>query len=302
MIVRPKNDIVEIFGYAPDDLSIEARSLWNLGACPFINKTCSKTNSDQSIIYGTCSVTTSFGDCVVCPNRLYENNYATLHKVAIDAFGNNITFLMFDDFIPLRGNKEEYVVALGHNSGKEVKIGTQLSMDWVLAKIKDGKLISYVGVEVQSIDITNNYRDNWYAYKNINKSTTIIPRSEHGMNWANVHKRLIPQLIRKGIVYSKSNLVASGLYFILPDIVYKKFEDIIGKDIPLVDYRSPTVITVHTYSLSSDKVEHSKQRGLILEREMRFELGEFSKRFISGVNLPSGDDLDIAVKKVLGVN
>lgn len=300
MIERPKNDIVEIFGYAPDDLTKDARSLWNLGACPFVNKACTKSNSDQTIVYGTCSVTTTFGHCVVCPNRIYEKNYKSLRKVAADAFGKETKFLMYEEFIPKRSSINECVVALGQNSGKEVKLGNKLSMDWVLAKVKRGELIEYVGIEVQSIDITNNYRDNWYAYKNINKNTSSIPRSEHGLNWANVHKRLIPQLIRKGLIYAKSNLVSNGLYFILPDIVYRKFEDIIGRDIPLVNHKASDVLTVHTYSLS-DKVEHGKQRHLVAEREIRFELEEFSKRFISGTNLPTGEELDNAVRRGLGL-
>lgn len=112
------------------------------------------------------------------------------------------------------------------HSGHEIKLQQSCSMDWVLAKIENARLVEYTGIEVQSIDITNNYRDNWYAYKNISENA-IIPRSEHGMNWANVHKRLIPQIIRKSLIYSRSSFVNSGLYFIVPDIVYKKFEDII---------------------------------------------------------------------------
>lgn len=301
MINRPKNDIVEIFGYASDDLTQDARSLWNLGACPFINKACSKSNSEQTIVYGTCSVTTTFGDCVICPNRMYEMNYKSLRRVAIDAFGDDIKFLMYEEFIPRRSSINECIVALGQNSGKEVKLGNKLSMDWVLAKVKNGQLIEYIGVEVQSIDITNNYRDNWYAYKNLNEKTSIIPRSEHGLNWANVHKRLIPQLIRKGLIYAKSNLVPSGLYFVVPDIVYNKFEEIIGSDIPLVDYKAPDILTVHTYSLS-ENVAHGQQRHLILERQIKFKLDEFSKRFISGANLPTGEELDFAVRKGLGLN
>lgn len=299
MIIRPKNDIVEIFGYSPDDLGKEARTLWNLGACPFVNKACSKSNSEQTVVYGTCSVTTTFGDCVICPNRLYEKNYKSLRKVSEDAFGKDLEFLTFEQFIPRRSSTEECVVALGQNSGKEVKLGNKLSMDWVLARVKNGELLEYVGIEVQSIDITNNYRDNWYAYKNLNKDTTVIPRSEHGLNWANVHKRLIPQLIRKGLIYAKSDLVSKGLYFVLPDIVYKKFEDVIGKDIPLVNHKASDILTVHTYSLS-EQVEHGDQRSLIAERELSFELEEFSRRFTSGVNLPTGEELDDAVRKVLG--
>ncbi|MHA2734019.1 hypothetical protein [Vibrio campbellii] len=301
MIERPKNDIVEIFGYAPDDLTNDARTLWKLGACPFVNKACSKANSEQTVIYGTCSVTTAFGDCVICPNRIYEDNYKALKKVAIDAFGEGIEFLTFEEFIPRRSSSTECIVALGQNSGKEIKLGNKLSMDWVLARVSNGELIEYVGIEVQSIDITNNYRDNWYAYKHLDKNTTVIPKSKHGMNWANVHKRLIPQLIRKGIIYSKSDLVSNGLYFVLPDIVYKKFEEVIGADIPLVQHRGSDILTVHTYSLS-DTVEHGKQRHLKVEREIRFELEEFSNRFISGATLPTGIELDGAIRKVLGVN
>ena len=230
-VQRPQNDIVEIFGYAPNDTSTVCRSLWTLGACPFVETPCSKSNHDKTIVYGTCSVTTRFGDCVICPNRLYANHFATLKEVSADAFGD-VPFYTYQEYIQHRSDPTACVVALGMHSGHEIKLQQSCSMD-VLAKIENARLVEYTGIEVQSIDITNNYRDNWYAYKNISENA-IIPRSEHGMNWANVHKRLIPQIIRKSLIYSRSSFVNSGLYFIVPDIVYKKFEDIIGSDIPLV--------------------------------------------------------------------
>ena len=300
MIARPKKDLVEIFGYAPDDTTTQCRSLWELSACPFINKQCTKANHDGSIIYGTCSVTSPYGDCVICPNRLYENNYAVLRKVASEAFDKNLKFLMYEQFIPVREKAKNCIVALGQNSGKEVKIGTSLSMDWVLARIQNGRLVEYVGVEVQSIDITGNYRDAWHSYKNLTKKTKLIPGSKHGMNWANVHKRLIPQIIRKGTIYARSNMVKSGLYFVVPDIVYRKFEDIIGHDIPLLEKGGKDVLTIHTYELSPFK-RHGEQRTLLMKRNIRFSLDEFSQRFVAGPNLPSGELLDGAVKRVLGV-
>ena len=301
MTTRPANkDLVEIFGYAPDDLTPHVRSLWNLGACPFVNRSCSKTNHDTSIVYGTCSVTTTFGDCIICPNRIYANNYATLRAVSADAFGEEIEFLLFNKYIERRDEKGKFVVALGQNSGKEVKIGRSLSMDWILAKLENSVLTEYIGIEVQSIDITNNYRDCWYAYKNITPETKSIPASEHGMNWANVHKRLIPQIIRKGVVYSSSKLVKSGLYFILPDVVYRKFEDIIGADIPLVHDKGANILTIHTYALSEPVPAHGSQRTLIPVRKLRVSLDEFAHRFISGPNLPTGTQLDEAVKHILG--
>ncbi len=296
---RPSRDLAELFGYAPDDQTEQCRSLWKLSACPFTNRQCTKTNHDSSIIYGTCSVVTQFGDCIICPNRMYENDYASLKTISKEVFGETYRLLMYEQFIPVRRKVKSCVVALGQNSGREVKIGTQLSMDWVLAKIDNGELVEYTGVEVQSIDITGNYRDAWYSYKNIAKETSIAP-SEHGMNWANVHKRLIPQIIRKGEIYSRSEYVKSGLHFIVPEIVYCKFEEIIGRDIPLLDKGGRNVLTIHTYDLSPP-VKHGEQRHLVRNRIIKVSLDEFSQRFIAGPNLPSGEELDFAVHRVLGL-
>lgn len=298
IVKRPKNDIVEIFGYAPNDTTKTCRSLWSLGACPFISLPCSKTNHDQTIVYGTCSVTTAFGDCIICPNRFYANHYETLKNVAIDAFGN-IPFFTYQDYVRHRSEAESCVVTLGMHSGHEIKLGKSCSMDWVLARISGTELAEYTGVEVQSIDITNNYRDNWYAYKNI-QPNALIPRSEHGLNWANVHKRLIPQIIRKSLIYSRSRYVKSGLYFIVPDIVYRKFEEIIGTDIPLVSEKGPDIITVHTYALDHPVAE-GEIRNIVPVRKLKFMMRDFSDRFIRGPNLPAAEELDAAVKNTLGL-
>ena len=304
-INRPNKDLIEIFGHSPDDLTLSARSLWNLGACPFTHEPCTKKNHDSSIVYGTCTVTANANGqtCIICPNRLYADKYAALRKVAGEAFGTDIEFLMFGQYVARRTEKKKFVVALGHNSGKEVKIEKSMSMDWVLALVNGDKLEGYVGIEVQSIDITGNYRDSWYAYKNLKKgnATVDIPKSAHGLNWANVHKRLMPQIIRKGLIYSRSKYVTHGLYFIVPDIVYQKFEDIIGSDIATEIDDSPSTITIHTYQVS-ESPPHGEMRKLEIVRQHKISLEEFSSRFINGPNLPSGDDLDSAVKSVLRVS
>lgn len=297
-VKRPKNDITEIFGYSPNDTTPESRSLWNIGACPFVSAPCSKTNHDKTIVYGTCSVTTSYGDCIICPNRFYADNYATLKAVSLDAFGD-IPFYTYGDYVKNRGQDLTCAVALGMHSGHEIKLGQQCSMDWVIAKIINSKLAEYTGIEVQSIDITNNYRDCWYAYRNIKKNAE-IPQSRHGLNWANVHKRLIPQIIRKSLIYSRSSLVRSGLYFIVPDIVYRKFEDILGNDIPECSNKAPDVITVCAYSLGKP-VSEGKIRDIFLSRKIRFKMKDFTDRFISGPNLPSAEDLDTAIRRALGI-
>ncbi|MBQ9405295.1 MAG: hypothetical protein IJU37_00980 [Desulfovibrio sp.] len=297
-VTRPKNDIVEIFGHAPNDTSLECRSLWSAGVCPFTALQCSKTNHDKSVIYGTCSVTTAFGDCIVCPNRLYANSFNVLRNVAKDAFNEALPFYTYQEYMKHKADRGACVVALGMHSGHEVKLGQSCSMDWVLAGVESSRLFAYAGIEVQSIDITNNYRDNWYAYKNI-KEGAAIPRSEHGMNWANVHKRLIPQIFRKSLIYSRSQYVRTGLYFIVPEIVYRKFEGILGLDMPRVSKKAPDVITVHTYALG-EQVSEGCIRDIVPIRKERFKRKDFSDRFLSGPNLPSPLDLDAAVIKALG--
>ena len=295
---RPKRDLVEIFGYAPDDMSTACRSLWTLGACPFTEAPCVKTNHDKTVVYGVCSVTTKYGDCVVCPNRLYADGKAVLKRVAKDAFGS-LPFYSYQEFVRRRDVAEPCVVALGINSGNEVRVPQLGSMDWVLARIEELKLTEYTGIEVQSVDVTGNYRDAWHAYRRLEEGD-VVPSSEHGMNWANVYKRLIPQILRKSLVYSRSSLVKNGLNFIAPEIVYQRFEDVIGADIPQVKEKGPDVITVYTYSLG-EIVSEGRIRKLEETRKIRFKFRDFAERVVSGPNLPTSEDLDGAVARALGV-
>ena len=70
-------------------------------------------------------------------------------------------------------------------------------------------------------------------------------------------------------------------------------------DIPIISNKGSNVLTIHTYDLSPPTI-HGQQRTLIDNRKIRVSLDEFSQRFISGPNLPTGDELDEAVKRVLG--
>lgn len=91
------------------------------------------------------------------------------------------------------------------------------------------------------------------------------------------------------------------MYFILPDIVYHKFEEILGDDIPVVDASGRETLTVYTYKLGP-AVAHGSQRTIERVRELRFTLKDLSERFISGPNLPDGEELDIVIRKTLGVD
>lgn len=287
-------DIVELFGFSPDDVSPIALKTWEEKSCPFTGGRCSKTNHDQSLIYGTCSVTNGISksegaEIIICPKRFYANTHTIFNDVIKQVWPDQSKNLVVGGSLADLKKKalttENPVVAFGQNSGKELQIRSNgtLSMDWVLQsyKIENGNLIpvDFVGIEIQSIDITGNYRDNWGAYKMIKEGVPVesIPNSGHGLNWANVHKRLIPQIIRKGNIYEKTNRCV-GFFFILPEPVYQKFEEVIG-EIDILDRPSKENLSVITLKLG-ENVDAGHIRNVEIVREVHYSLGDVAAAFI----------------------
>jgi hypothetical protein len=101
------------------------------------------------------------------------------------------------------------------------------------------------------------------------------------------------------LIYASSELVKHGLFFILPEIVYKKFEDIVGQ---IAANATPTkdVMTIHTYDLG-DPVPEGRIRKLRRVRTVKFYAKDFANAFIAGASLPSGGVLDRSVRTLLNV-
>lgn len=314
-VTADKRDIVEFFGYAPSDLSIQALNAWSNKVCPFLQQSCSKFNHDKSEVYGVCSVTNGVNknigsEVIICPKRLYAESFKSLHDVANLAWPNEVfDFVVggpnITSLLDIASHYESVVVAFGQGSGNEVSVSSangRLSMDWVLQKYKknpSGNLVpvSFVGVEVQSIDITGNYRDTWAAYEKMKMKLEVgqIPNSGHGLNWANVHKRLIPQIIRKGNVYSEANN-CTGFFFVLPDAVYIKFEEILGISDGkrmLSEQHAPSKsnLTIVTYNLGA-RVPEGHNRVLEKCRVINYRLVDVIEAFSSNQYSDSAIELD----------
>lgn len=268
----PSKDIVEMFGFAPDDVSEDSRRFFQSRCCPFLGSTCTKTNHDQSEIYGACSVTSGRNEVIICPKRLYANTYQPFQDVKTRIWGE-VPLIVGGSSQELRQKAlkhPECVVAFGQNSGGEVTINSngKLSIDWILQRYQKtaGRLIpvDFAALEVQSIDITGNYRDNFLAYKSLREGRPVnfIPLAGHGLNWANVHKRLIPQIIRKGNIYHHMGRCVAFV-FVLPKIVYEKFDKILG-DVEEEQSHSRENLTVFTYSLGKTTPAGS-MRKLVLD-------------------------------------
>jgi hypothetical protein len=101
------SDLCEIFGYAPDDTTDVARKQWKSQECPFVGGTCIKHSHPQNgkvVVYGTCSVVnkTRAGtgeEIILCAQRLYADNYRSLHAVINDATQLDLPFYLAHEYL-----------------------------------------------------------------------------------------------------------------------------------------------------------------------------------------------------------
>lgn len=98
----------------------------------------------------------------------------------------------------------------------EVKMAGFGNVDFVIADVQpDGEVDRFLSVELQAIDITGSI---FPAYQAIRAGADLPKRPTYGLNWDNVYKRYITQLIRKGYFHHhwKSKIVA-----VIPEQVYR---------------------------------------------------------------------------------
>lgn len=233
--------ITEFFGREP--LSPAARADAAATRCPFIGGNCIKPN------HGACSlafVTTPEEPIIACPNRLYAQNYKILSDIADRVFGMTSRLVKAGDIGTLAAAgalKGDEVAVFGKYWGQELplrrppgvdakKVGNYY-MDWILARVdSSGNLVEFFAVEVQTIDTTGNYGEQAVAYFAGNTFTDPQGRtpgySDSGMNWENVNKRILPQLIYKSHVLRREQKCAKGLFFVCPKQVLERVKQRLG--------------------------------------------------------------------------
>jgi hypothetical protein len=244
--------IWEIFGYRADDRSPKAKTALNTNTCPILNKTCIKRFNDKTVS-GVCTLKPiTSGPVICCPIRLYADQYKVLADVAFKAFGQNLQLSPGPDAVACaRATRKPCIAVFGKGWGRELRLPQKSGsggyfVDWVLARLDStGKLKEFIAVEVQTIDSTGNYRNGFEALKE-NRS---IVKTTAGLNWENVSKRILPQLIYKGQVLQREELCKKGLFFVCPEAVYKAITNRLGGEKSLVHYSlQPASITFAVYN------------------------------------------------------
>ena len=225
--------IAEFFGYRAEDNSATAQLAAVKQFCPFSSKPCSKILARDRVISGVCSVrqkTANSPNIICCPIRIYAEDYKMLKEVSEKAFSCNLNLYSGRNAVEKAKSEHGAIAVFGHGWGGELRLPQRQGqgayfVDWVLARLDTyGELEEFTAIEVQTIDTTGNYRE---ARRELLSSRKIVSDSV-GLNWENVSKRIIPQLIYKGQVLQREDLCRSGLFFVCPTPVYERVLNRLG--------------------------------------------------------------------------
>ncbi|MDR0837952.1 MAG: hypothetical protein LBM94_07175 [Propionibacteriaceae bacterium] len=229
--------IYEFFGYRAVDDSNEAKAAPASAECPFLGEKCEKTLNDRAIS-GACSIKPMTSPPVICcPIRLYADDYKILQHIADLAFETPNLELVSGPSArktALREHKPTIGV-FGKRWGGELHLPKKSGhgnyfVDWILALVSaDGELQEFVAIEVQTMDTTGNYRPGRLALLDGRRE---LVRTTVGINWENVSKRIIPQLVYKGQVLQREELCRRGLFFVSPKPVLDHIMERLGGALP----------------------------------------------------------------------
>lgn len=166
----------------------------------------------------------------------------------------------------------------------------------MLAKLDGtGELTEFTAIEVQTIDTTGNYRTAREALLRNHK----IVGDTVGLNWENVSKRIIPQIIYKGQVLQSEELCKTGLFFVCPHPVYERVLNRLGGKERIPTFPSQ-LGSIHF--ISYDYVDETPVDGRISGLDIREEhcttVYKIQEAF-SALNLPEGNVYSAAIKRSL---
>jgi len=244
--------IWEFFGYRAGEKSAKAKESIRKLVCPIINETCEKTFNDRTVS-GVCTIKPITTDPVICcPIRLYAEDYKILHDVSAKAFGGAHPLVPCGEAVSYaKKEKQPCIAVFGKKWGGELRLPQKSGVggyfiDWVLAKIDAvGELEEFIAIEVQTIDTTGNYRN---GYSALIENGEVV-KTTAGLNWENVSKRILPQLIYKGQILQREELCKKGLFFVCPEPVFERVMKRLGGREGLIKYAlQPASVTFVVYN------------------------------------------------------
>ncbi len=297
--------LTEVFGFAPADRSAVATRHRKTAVCPCISLPCWKKFRAGGKTHGVCTVRPPTGEEVlVCPDRLYANDYQVIRDVAREAFGPEATIIHPRDLAVTQGQHHR-VVAFGKRWGRELRVPKRsgsttgsYAADWILAKITPaGVLEEFVPVEVQTMDTTGSYQQEWYALFGLTLPPECNP-TDPSINWENVNKRIIPQLLTKGNVYRRERLCKRGLFFVCPTPVYNRLIARLGAKLSEYPLQAGA-LTFRHYELGPN-THAGRLRALHCAGQFTTTVENLKEAFNSTLNLPAMNVMTSTIQRALG--
>jgi hypothetical protein len=289
----------EFFGFGPDDNSSVANDTRARRACPFVGGACTKRFQDGEATGGCTIKPTRSSPVVICPNRLYAEDYKILQDISDEVFGPGKS-LVNGNQARGRAYRDDVVAVFGKGRSGELRLPRGAGgrggyfVDWVLALLDAaGNPTEFVAVEVQTLDTTGSYRKQRDALLHGG-----VAPSTAGMNWENVAKRILPQLLYKGNVLRRERLSRSGLYFVCPGPVYRSFENRIGGR-PQEFPPQPGSITFRWYD-PGDRVQPGTLRPLVFGGQVTTTLEQIATAIGGTQGLPAPNTYEEAIRVALG--
>lgn len=292
--------VTELFGYAPDDQSPNALLHRRASTCPFVGGSCIK-RFKSGLISGACTLKpTESTPVICCPNRMYAEEYRVLLDVATDAFGEGMRLCKKPSDALWDGRD---VIVFGKRWGKELRLPNRKQsggyfVDWVLAHLNVSKdLDQFVALELQTMDTTGSYEAQVHRMLG---TGTILPDKPSNINWENVAKRILPQIIFKGHVLRQEPLCKKGIYFITPTPVYESIITRLGGNLRTY-HQQPGAVTFHHYDVGKE-VEHGKTRALEFKGRLTTTVDQVALAFTSPSNLPEPGVYEQAIRAELSTD
>jgi hypothetical protein len=245
---------------------------------------------------------------IVCPTRLYAHNYRLLSDVAKLAFkAEEVTLIRAVDLPSYRSQSTAIdVVVFGKGWGGELRVPGRIDeaivgghransffVDWVLARIDENKnLVEFAALEVQTMDTIGSYREERSAHL----AGIAFSGKSAGINWENVNKRILPQLIYKGHLLEREALCNSGLFFACPEPVYKKIIGRLGESLAEYPLKN-NALTFCTYDLGAAIA--GSPRTLAAKTVSTTTVHQVQLAFSSPKNLPPAGAYEKAIRDAL---
>lgn len=166
--------IREFFTYSTRQPGIDWQQVAREQHCRYLERTCVKIRKSQpEIAIGTCTVkhSTAPVGIVICPQGFLERKQVfidCLHLLKLHTPGNTLHLV---SEITLPGG----------------------SVDYFLVSVQDGKVIDFVGIELQAVDTTGSL----WSYRNQFLGQPSRDVGSYGMNWKMTAKTTLMQLHHK---------------------------------------------------------------------------------------------------------